>query len=128
MILAEFVIEADLALISSSRLARDEFLKGTALTEVEQKRFLRAVERCPSIRDQAVAILLFYTGLRVSECAALDQSDVLISARKGTVIVRQGKREAYREVPLNAGVRKALDNWLVKRQEPIYYPQVGFAL
>lgn len=88
-----------------------------ALTEVEQKRFLRAVERCPSIRDQAVAILLFYTGLRVSECAALDQSDVLISARKGTVIVRQGKREAYREVPLNAGVRKALDNWLVKRQE-----------
>ncbi len=88
-----------------------------ALTEDEQKRFLRAVERCPSVRDQAIAFLLFYTGLRIGECAALNQDDVLISARKGTVIVRQGKRDSYREVPLNADVRKALDAWIIKRGE-----------
>lgn len=88
-----------------------------ALTEEEQKRFLRAVERCPSVRDRAVAFLLFYTGLRIGECAALDQSDILQSARKGRVVVRQGKRGAYREVPLNAEVRQALDRWLVKRKE-----------
>jgi site-specific recombinase XerD len=105
--------------MSPARVQREDLPEQAprALTEVEQKRFLRAVERSPSVRDQAVALLLFYTGLRVSECAALDQSDVLLSARKGTVIVRQGKRDSYREVPLNTEVRKALDRWLVKRQE-----------
>jgi integrase/recombinase XerC len=88
-----------------------------ALTEDEQKRFLRAVERSPSIRDQAIALLLFYTGLRIGECAALNQDDVLISARKGTVIVRQGKRDSYREIPLNVNVRKALDAWIINRKE-----------
>ena len=88
-----------------------------ALTEDEQKRFLRAVERSPSIRDQAIALLLFYTGLRISECAALNQNDVLISARKGTVIVRQGKRDSYREIPLNVNARRALDAWGINRKE-----------
>lgn len=31
----------------------------------EQKCFLRAVERCPSVRDRAIATLFFYTGLRL---------------------------------------------------------------
>lgn len=88
-----------------------------ALTEDEQKRFLRAIERSPSIRDQAIASLLFYTGLRIGECAALNQDDVLISARKGTVIVRQGKRDSYREIPLNVNARIALDAWIVNRKE-----------
>lgn len=88
-----------------------------ALTEDEQKRFLRAVERCPSIRDQAIACLLFYTGLRIGECAALNQDDVLMSARKGTVIVRQGKRDSYREIPLNANVCRALDAWIANRKD-----------
>ncbi len=88
-----------------------------ALTRNEQKRFLRAVERCLSIRDQAIASLLFYTGLRIGECAALNQDDVLISARKGTVIVRQGKRDSYREIPLNANARRDLDAWVINRKE-----------
>ena len=91
------------------------------------------MERCPKVRDKAVAKLLLYTGLRVSECAALNHSDILISARKGTVIVRQGKRESYREVPLNAQVRKALDSWRVERlgrfptdsEEAVFLNRVG---
>jgi hypothetical protein len=42
-----------------------------ALEPEEQKRFMRAVERCTSIRDRAIAQLLFYTALRVGECASL---------------------------------------------------------
>jgi integrase/recombinase XerC len=87
-----------------------------ALDREEQKRFLRAVERCPSVRDQAVALLLFYTGLRVSECAALDLDDLLVSARKGKVLVRDGKGSRYREVPLNTEVREAQKAWLRERQ------------
>lgn len=86
-----------------------------ALKPEEQKEFLRAIERSSSLRDQALACLLFYTGLRLSECATLNVEDILISARKGLVIVRSGKGETYREVPLNAEVRKTLKDWLKER-------------
>src|SRR5438105_459933 len=88
-----------------------------ALDSAEQKRFLRAVERCSSVRDRAIALLLFYTGLRISECAALTLNDVRLSSRKGLVIVRMGKGNTYREVPLNAEVRTALDTWLEQRKK-----------
>src|SRR5690348_5451471 len=88
-----------------------------ALEPSEQKRFLRAVERCSSARDRALALLLFYTGLHINECAALQLSDVRLSSRKGLVIVRMGKGNTYREVPLNAEVRTALDAWLQQRKK-----------
>jgi len=88
-----------------------------ALEPSEQKRFLRAVERCSSARDRAIALLLFYTGLRISECASLTMDDVRLSSRKGLVIVRMGKGNTYREIPLNAEVRTALDNWLEQRKQ-----------
>jgi len=90
-----------------------------ALEPPEQKRFLRAVERCASARDRAIALLLFYTGLRISECAALTVEDVRLSSRKGLVIVRMGKGNTYREVPLNAEVRTALGVWLEQRQKQV---------
>jgi integrase len=37
-----------------------------ALEEVEQRRFLRAVEASPSPRDRAIATVFFYTALRLS--------------------------------------------------------------
>jgi len=79
-----------------------------ALEPAAQVAFLRAVERSRSARDRAIAHLLFYTGLRIGEGAALDVDDVALSARKGLVIVRRGKGDAYREVPLNAAVRAVL--------------------
>jgi len=100
--------------------AKREDLPGVApgaLDPEEQKRFLRAVERCSSARDRAIARVLFFTGLRVSELVGLDTSDVALSARKGRVTVRSGKGDAYREVALNAEVRGALEEWLEEREE-----------
>ena len=73
-----------------------------ALGEGEQRAFLRAVETCPSARDRALATVLFYTGVRLSELADLDIDDVSVSERRGRLTVRSGKRDAYREVPLNS--------------------------
>lgn len=87
-----------------------------ALEADQQRRFLRAVERADSARDRALALLLFFTGLRVGECAALDVEDVALSARKGSVIIRSGKGDAYREVPLNSEARTALAAWLEARR------------
>jgi site-specific recombinase XerD len=86
-----------------------------ALKPEEQKAFLRAVERTPNARDRAIAHLLFYTAIRLGECVALNLDDVRISPRKGVVIIRSGKGDAYREVPLNAEVRDILRLWLKER-------------
>ncbi len=94
-----------------------------ALKPEEQTAFLRAVERTPTLRDRAIARLLFYTGIRLSECAALNVDDVRISARKGLVIIRSGKGDTYREVPLNADVREVLRIWLKDRTKR--FPQTS---
>jgi site-specific recombinase XerD len=88
-----------------------------ALKPEEQKALLRAIERTPSVRDKAIAQLLFYTAVRLGECAALNLDDVRVSVRKGVVIVRSGKGDTYREVPLNAEVREALRIWLQERNK-----------
>lgn len=94
-----------------------------ALKPEEQKAFLRAVERTSMVRNQAMAHLLFYTAIRLGECAALNLDDVRVSARKGLVIIRSGKGDAYREVPLNAEVRESLRLWLKERAKR--FPQTA---
>ncbi len=59
--------------------------------------------------------MLLFTALHIAELAALNTSDVAISARKGLVTVRRGKGDRYRQVPLNAEARNALDAWLAAR-------------
>jgi site-specific recombinase XerC len=54
--------------------------------------------------------------VRLEELAALDADDLAISARKGREVVRSGKRDAYREVALNAEAREALDGWISERR------------
>src|SRR4029077_11494793 len=92
------------------KVRREDLLQEApkALEPEAQKRFLRAMERCTSVRDRVLALLLFYTALRIGECASLDADDVALSARKGKVIVHAGKGDTYREVALNAEAREAL--------------------
>jgi integrase/recombinase XerC len=86
-----------------------------ALSEEQQRRLLRMCDRVPA-RDRAIVVVLLYTGLRLAELVALDVEDVRLSARKGLVVVRSGKGDAYREVPLNALVRQVLaEEWLEER-------------
>ena len=98
-----------------------------AITEEQQRRLLRMAERAPA-RDRAIVVLLLYTGLRLAELVALDVDDVRVSARKGLVIVRSGKGDAYREVPLNALVRQVLEEWLSERQRRAASGERAFVL
>jgi integrase/recombinase XerC len=83
--------------------------------DVEQQRdLLRAAEESTA-RDRAIVALLLFTGLRLAETAALQLADVRVSARKGLVVVRSGKGDAYREVELNPLVRGMLDEWTAVR-------------
>jgi site-specific recombinase XerD len=94
-----------------------------ALKPEEQKAFLRVIERTASARDQAITRLIFYTAIRLGECAALNLDDVRISARKGIIIIRSGKGDGYREVPLNTDVRETLRLWLRERNKR--FPQTS---
>jgi len=85
--------------------------------DVEQQRLLLQAAEESTARDRATVALLLFTGLRLSEAAALQVADVRISARKGLVVVRSGKGEAYREVELNALVRAMLDEWVDARKK-----------
>ncbi|MDP8931030.1 MAG: tyrosine-type recombinase/integrase [Actinomycetota bacterium] len=90
-------------------------LSPRALDEDEQRRLLRAVERRGDARDAAIVVLALYAGLRLSELAALDVDDVALSARKGQAIIRSGKGDVMRHVPLNAQARAAVEAWLGER-------------
>lgn len=100
------------------------------LDEKQQAALMRTVEdeveiairRYPRLsitsrRDAAIVHLILSTGLRVKEVVELRLSDVLLTERKGTVIVRQGKGGKRREIPLNAQARKTLQDYLNVRPE-----------
>jgi site-specific recombinase XerD len=83
--------------------------------DIDAQRLLLQAAEESTARDRAIVALLLFTGLRLSEVAALQVADVRISARKGVVVVRSGKGDAYREVELNALVRAMLDEWVAER-------------
>ncbi len=102
-------------------VAREELAQTAprALSEGEQRAFLRFVEADPSARDRAIATVFLYAGLRLSELGALDMTDIAVSARRGRVTVREGKGDAYREVPPNSPCRNALDEWVAARADQL---------
>ena len=86
-----------------------------ALSNSELYRLKRMFYLEDNKRDIAIFELMINTGLREAEVCNLKLDDIVMSERKGVVIVRSGKGEKYREVPLNANVRRALYTYLEVR-------------
>jgi integrase/recombinase XerC len=87
-----------------------------ALDNRAQVRYLRAVQASPSPRDQALALVPFYAGARISEIVALDVDDVARSARKAVLRIL-GKGERVRQVPIHPQLHNALNGWLTERAD-----------
>lgn len=93
----------------------------------EQERLLSAINQQKSVRDTAMALVLFNTGLRIGACAKLTVKnvDVAVSA----INLDNGYR-----IPLNRRTSIALTEWLVERQkigaenESLWLTQNGEAL
>src|SRR5436853_3070735 len=66
-------------------------------------------------RNYAIVQFLLQTGLRLDECSHLMLSDIEFGERSGRVIVRSGKGNKARIVPLNASARLALAAYLALR-------------
>lgn len=67
--------------------------------------------RRTAIRNMAIVSVLRYGGLRVSEAANLDLADVTLRPRTGEVVVRHGKGNKRRAIPIE---HKELIYWLTR--------------
>jgi len=76
-------------------------------TPVERQRIRREAERAGPMVDGIVSTLL-NTGLRVDELVNLTWADVTLQPRSGRAVIKRGKGDKTRVVPLNAVVRDAL--------------------
>lgn len=96
---------------------RRRFQPANVLTEAEARSLLEAPDtRTPiGLRDRALVELLYSSGLRRAEAAALDLTDVDLTG--GTVLVRAGKGGRSRLVPLGENAARVLGLY-VERARP----------
>jgi site-specific recombinase XerD len=86
-----------------------------ALDRKQWYRLQRSVEQAKGIqriRDCCIILMLYHTGLRAGELAALLLNDTTLGERSGQVFVRRGKGNKSRRVPLNAEARAAIRDYL----------------
>jgi site-specific recombinase XerD len=76
-------------------------------TGIERQRLRREAEQTGPMVDAIVTTLL-NTGVRVDELVKLTWADVTLAPRSGKAVIRRGKGDKARMVPLNATVREAL--------------------
>jgi site-specific recombinase XerD len=88
-----------------------------ALSKIERNKLEREIDRNGNKRDYAILMTLLMTGIRVSELVALDCSDVDVSDRKGSLVVRSGKGNKERTLPLNVEARRAIKKYLEERAD-----------
>lgn len=59
-------------------------------------------------RDYTIMQMLLQTGMRIGECQALCWQDITFQERKGMALIRSGKGNKSRKIPLNSSIRSAL--------------------
>ena len=85
-----------------------------ALAVEQQRELLRAAEasKAEGSGDRDAAAL---HSAPASRARRARRRRLSISARKGLLVIRSGKGDLYREVPLNLSCRQALTDWLRER-------------
>lgn len=63
-------------------------------------------------RNTAILQMMLQTGMRIGECAVLRWGDLAFGERSGTVLIRAGKGNQTRRVPLNQSIRQALATYV----------------
>ena len=81
------------------------------LDDEEEQALVAAVTKTGTLRDRVLIVLLLHTGLRAQEICQLRKDQVKLGKRSGFLEVI-GKRNKYREVPLNTTARKVLEEYL----------------
>jgi integrase/recombinase XerD len=93
------------------KLVGQEEMTPRHLDDQEEQALVAAVMKAGSLRDRVLIVLLLHTGLRAREICRLQRDQVKLGKRSGFLEVI-GKRNKYREVPLNTTARKVLEEYL----------------
>jgi len=107
-------------------LAEETELAPRSLERKEYGQFMRQVEtricgsrttsqRMNAQRDAAMVALMVYCGLRVEEVVNLNHGDIVITERKGVVIIHSGKGDKSGRVPLAGEARRWVSEYLTLR-------------
>jgi integrase/recombinase XerC len=94
---------------------RRQQLAPKGLSRSQVRRLLREVELRGDIRANAIFHLFLYTGCRVSDLTNLELTDLVLNERSGTVVIRHGKGNKQRSVPLPLPARRAIQAYLETR-------------
>lgn len=90
--------------IRHQRVGEPNDLSDTAINAL-----LREAQRSRHpLRDYAILQLMVQTGMRIGECQALDWHDITLGEKRGAVVIRAGKGNKARTIPLNGSARAAL--------------------
>src|SRR5437588_60874 len=89
------------------KLVGEEASSPRHLDDQEEQALVATVTETGSVRDRAIIVLMLHTGLRARELCTLTRAQVKLGKRSGIIVV-QGKRNKYWEIPLNATARAVL--------------------
>lgn len=105
--------------VRSAEAVAQDARRPQGLSDMDLRRFLREVERRGSRRDQAIVYTLLETGLRVSELVSLEMSQLVMTSRKGYVVLDEYKHGSSRERRVCIGPmgRKKLRSYMEERGE-----------
>ncbi len=92
------------------KLVEQEVSRPRHLSNQEEQALVAAATEGGSLRDRTIIVLMLPTGLRAREACMLTRSQVKLGKRSGTIQVR-GSHNKYREIPLNATARSALEGY-----------------
>jgi site-specific recombinase XerD len=83
-----------------------------SLKAAEVNALLRAAGRSRHpLRNTAILQMFIQTGIRIGECAALNWRDIEFGEKRGKVLIRSGKGNKARSVPLNGSARQTLADY-----------------
>lgn len=112
--LMEGVQQKEQGLVSTKHrsLADNEYHQLVHVLEQDPQRSVTVFEHQLAVRNWAAVSMMLHAGLRVAEVSQVQLDDITIGDRSGSVLVRNGKGDKQREVPLNLNARRALAAWI----------------
>ncbi len=118
----EFLIESgiqkDLVINNKDMIKlQREYVSPTKISEIETKQFLQAILENGNKRNYAIAVILAYGGLRISEALNIQMDD--FNLESGECIIRNGKGDKQRIVIINSKITMALKEYLIERNNYI---------
>lgn len=103
------------------KLVPEEKTSPRQMTDQEEASLVTATEKDGNLRDQTIVLLMLHTGLREMEVCDAMKTDIILGKRSGRIIVRSGKGNKQREVPLNITIRSKLEEYLATLNKECVY-------